>query len=89
MTAPLSPERAREAYAAMRRTYAANLRRIRKARGHKRFGAAMGLGVSTSTWGRWEAAQRFPSPPLLAAIAAFLDTPIADFFAPVPRENER
>ena len=29
---PLSEERLRDAYAAMRRTYAANLRRIREAR---------------------------------------------------------
>lgn len=82
-TVPLTPERLREAYAAMRRTYAANLRLIREARGLKRYGAALELGVSVSTWSRWEAAQRFPSPPLLAGIAALLQAPVADFFAPL------
>lgn len=81
--APLTPERIQTAYAAMRRTFAANLRRIRTARGFKRYGAALGLGVSASTWGRWETAQRFPSPPLLAGIAALLQAPVADLFAPV------
>ena len=79
----LTPERLREAYASMRRTYAANLRRIREVRGLKRYGAALELGVSASTWSRWEAAQRFPTPPLLAGIAALLQTPVAEFFAPV------
>ena len=78
---PLTPERLQAAYAAMRRTFAANLRRIRRERGFKCYGAALGLGVSTSTWGRWEAAQRFPTPPLLAGIALLLQTPVADFFA--------
>ena len=82
VAAPLGAERLREAYAAMRRTYAANLRRIREARGLKRYGAALELGVSASTWSRWESAQRFPTPPLLAGIAALLQTPVADFFAP-------
>lgn len=84
---PLSEERLRDAYAAMRRTYAVNLRRIREARGLKRYGAALELGVSASTWSRWETAQRFPTPPLLAGIAALLQTPVADFFAPA--ENQR
>lgn len=78
---PLTPERLRAAYAAMRRTFAANLRRIRRERGFKCYGAAIGLGVSASTWGRWESAQRFPSPPLLAGIALLLRTPVADFFS--------
>ena len=89
MRAALSPELLREAYAAMRRTYAANLRRIRKARGYKRYGAALELGVSASTWGRWEAAKRFPSPILLSAIAALLESPVADFFTPVAHETGR
>lgn len=84
---PLTPER-REAYAAMRRTYAANLRRIREARGLKRYGAALELGVSASTWSRWESAQRFPTPLLLAGIAELLQAPVADFFAPVLSESE-
>ena len=79
----LAPERLQGAYDAMCRTYAANLRRIRKARGFKRYGAALALGVSASTWSRWEAGQRFPTPPLLAGIALLLQTPVADFFAPV------
>ena len=85
---PLSPKRLEAAYAAMRRTFAANLRRIRKAKGFKCYGAAIALGVSASTWGRWEAALRFPTPPLLAGIAALLQTPVAAFFAverPGPR----
>ena len=84
----LTPERLREAYAAMRRTFAANLRRIREARGLKRYGAALELGVSASTWSRWEAAQRFPTPPLLAGIAELLQAPVAEFFAPVLPEPE-
>ncbi len=79
----LSPERLQGAYDAMCRTYAANLRRIRKARGFKRYGAALALGVSASTWSRWESGQRFPTPPLLAGIAMLLQVPVADFFAPV------
>ena len=82
-TVPLTPDVLRAAYAAMCRTFAANLRRIRAARGFKRYGAAMGLGVSASTWGRWEGAQRFPTPFLLAGISALLQTPVAEFFAPV------
>lgn len=81
---PLSPERLRAAYAAMRRTFAANLRRIRRERGFKCYGAAIGLGVSTSTWGRWESAQRFPTPSLLAGIALLLQTPVAEFFSTNP-----
>jgi DNA-binding transcriptional regulator YiaG len=81
---PITPERLHAAYASMRRTFAANLRHIRRERGFKCYGAALGLGVSTSTWGRWEAAQRFPTPPLLAGIALLLRTPVADFFAPAP-----
>jgi DNA-binding transcriptional regulator YiaG len=84
---PLTPERLQDAYAAMRHTFAANLRRIRRERGFKRYGAAIGLGVSTSTWGRWESAQRFPTPPLLAGIALLLQTPVADFFADTPPEE--
>lgn len=84
---PLTPGRLRAAYAAMRRTFAANLRRIRRARGFKCYGAAIGLGVSTSTWGRWEAARRFPTPPLLAGIALLLQTPVADFFSPNRSDN--
>ena len=84
---PLTPERLQDAYDAMRRTFAANLRRIRKERGFKSYGAALGLGVSTSTWGRWESAQRFPTPPLLAGIALLLQTPVADFFAVTPPEE--
>ena len=80
----LTPERLRSAYAAMRRTFAANLRRIRRERGFKCYGAAIGLGVSTSTWGRWEAARRFPTPPLLAGIALLLQTPVAEFFSTNP-----
>ena len=83
----LTPERLQDAYDAMRRTFAANLRRIRKERGFKCYGAALGLGVSTSTWGRWESAQRFPTPPLLAGIALLLQTPVADFFADTPPEE--
>lgn len=85
---PLTPERLREIYAAMRRTYAANLRRIREARGLKRYGAALELGVSASTWSRWESAQRFPTPPLLAGIAALLQAPVAEFFAPVLADSD-
>ena len=81
---PLTPERLRAAYAAMRRTFAANLRRIRRERGFKCYGAAIGLGVSTSTWGRWESARRFPTPPLLAGIALLLQTPVAEFFSTNP-----
>lgn len=77
----LTPERLQDAYAAMRRTFAANLRRIRRERGFKRYGAAIALGVSASTWGRWEAARRFPSPPLLAGISLLLRTPVADLFS--------
>jgi transcriptional regulator with XRE-family HTH domain len=84
----LAPERLQGAYDAMCRTYAANLRRIRKARGFKRYGAALALGVSASTWGRWESGQRFPSPPLLAGIAMLLQTPIAEFFFPVPPSSD-
>ena len=80
----LTPERLQAAYAAMCRTFAANLRRIRKERGFKCYGAALGLGVSTSTWGRWESAQRFPTPPLLAGIALLLQTPVAEFFSTNP-----
>ncbi|MBQ9344324.1 MAG: helix-turn-helix transcriptional regulator [Kiritimatiellae bacterium] len=80
---PLTPELREAAYAAMRRTFAANLRRIREARGLKRYGAALELGVSASTWSRWEAGQRFPTPPLLAGIAALLEAPVAEFFSPV------
>lgn len=79
----LAPEIRQAAYAAMCLMFAANLRRIRKARGFKRYGAALALGVSASTWSRWEAGQRFPTPPLLASIALLLQTPVADFFAPV------
>lgn len=85
---PLTPELREAAYAAMRRTFAANLRRIRGARGFKRYGAARELGVSASTWSRWEAGQRFPTPPLLAGIAALLQAPVADFFAPVPADSD-
>ncbi|MBR6021930.1 MAG: helix-turn-helix transcriptional regulator [Kiritimatiellae bacterium] len=81
----LAPEELRAAYAAMCRTFAANLRRIREARGIKRYGAALELGVSASTWSRWEAAQRFPTPPLLAGIAALLQSPVADFFADIEK----
>lgn len=84
---PLTPERLQDAYATMRRTFATNLRRIRRERGFKCYGAAIGLGVSTSTWGRWESAQRFPTPPLLAGIALLLQTPVADFFATNPPEE--
>lgn len=84
---PLTPERLRAAYAAMRRTFAANLRRIRRERGFKCYGAALGLGVSASTWGRWEAARRFPTPPLLAGIALLLRTPVAGFFSTNPPGN--
>ena len=84
---PLTPERLQDAYDAMRRTFASNLRRIRKERGFKSYGAALGLGVSTSTWGRWESAQRFPTLPLLAGIALLLQTPVADFFADIPPEE--
>lgn len=88
-SASLPPEVLQAAYAAMRRTFAANLRRIRKARGLKCYGAALELGVSASTWGRWEAARRFPTPLLLAGIATILQTSIADFFAPLPSsQNE-
>ena len=86
---PLTPERLQDAYDEMRRTFASNLRRIRKERVFKCYGAALGLGVSTSTWGRWESAQRFPTPPLLAGIALLLQTPVADFFAvTTPEEPE-
>lgn len=85
---PLAPELREAAFAALRRTFAANLRRIRKARGFKCYGAARELGVSASTWSRWEAGERFPTPPLLAAIAALLQTPVAEFFAAVCAESE-
>lgn len=82
----LTPERLQAAYASMCRTFATNLRRIREARGFKRYGAALELGVSASTWSRWETAERFPTPPLLAAIAVLLQAPVADFFA-APRPD--
>ena len=83
-TASLPPEVLQAAHAAMCRTFAANLRRIREARGFKCYGAALALGVSASTWGRWEAARRFPAPLLLAGIGALLQVPVADFFTPLP-----
>lgn len=85
---PLTPERLRTAYAAMCRTFAGNLRRIRRKQGFKCYGAAIGLGVSTSTWGRWEAARRFPTPPFLAGIALLLQTPVAEFFTPLLPDSE-
>ena len=83
-----SPERLQGAYDAMCRTYAANLRRIRKARGGKRYGTDLALGVSSSTWSRWESGQRFSPPPLLAGIAMLLQVRGADFFFPVPSSSD-
>lgn len=53
-------------------TFANNLRRMRQKLELKLSAAAYMLGVSDTTWSRWENGQRFPTGPMLAAIAKTL-----------------
>jgi len=55
---------------------ASTLRMWRERNGMKMEAAAKELGVSTATWGHWEACRRFPGLHHLSCLSQYLEVPV-------------